>query len=179
MSVDYEEGRRLLAEVNAATVDEVTNNAQYNAATRELSRFMLTHAEALLNPDSASPSPAPEGEVEAVARALYDATPFKETAGGYDQQSDTYKRMCELLARAALSAMRQRAAMDDLLRMDGELYDVPERAAPALSEVDMLNLRHYRKRHREWQKTGPGDRYEQHDAIGVLLSLIDKLTEAG
>lgn len=51
MAVDYEEGRRLLAEVNAATVDEVTNNIEYNAATQELSRFMLAHAEALLNPD--------------------------------------------------------------------------------------------------------------------------------
>lgn len=47
-----------------------------------------------------------EAVVERVARALYAATPFKETAGGYDHQSDTYRRLCETLARAAIAAMR-------------------------------------------------------------------------
>lgn len=45
--------------------------------------------------------------VERVARALYDATPFKETEGGYDKQSVAYKTMCRLLARAAIEAMRR------------------------------------------------------------------------
>lgn len=45
--------------------------------------------------------------VERVATALYDATPFKETEGGLDVQSDTYQRMCRLLARAAIQAMRE------------------------------------------------------------------------
>lgn len=45
------------------------------------------------------------GKVEEVARALYAATPFK-TAGSYDSQSEVYKRMCRVLARAAIEAMR-------------------------------------------------------------------------
>lgn len=45
--------------------------------------------------------------VERVAKALYEATPFKETEGGYDAQSDLYRRSCRLLARAAIEAMRE------------------------------------------------------------------------
>ncbi len=45
--------------------------------------------------------------IERVARAMYDATPFKETEGGYDEQSETYRRMCEVLARAAIETMRE------------------------------------------------------------------------
>jgi hypothetical protein len=44
--------------------------------------------------------------VERVARALYAVTPFKQTEGGYDEQSDVYRRSCILLARAAIEAMR-------------------------------------------------------------------------
>lgn len=44
--------------------------------------------------------------IETVARALYDATPFKQTAGGFEEQSDVYQRMCMVLARAAIEAMR-------------------------------------------------------------------------
>lgn len=54
--------------------------------------------------------------IERVARAMYDATPFKETEGGYDEQSETYRRMCELLARAAIEAMREPT--------DAMLYDM-------------------------------------------------------
>lgn len=45
--------------------------------------------------------------VERVARALYEATPFKQTAGGFEEQSDVYQRMCMVLARAAVAAMRE------------------------------------------------------------------------
>lgn len=45
--------------------------------------------------------------IERVARALYAATPFKETEGGFDAQSETYRKMCRLLARAAIEAMRE------------------------------------------------------------------------
>jgi len=44
---------------------------------------------------------------EKVARALYDASPFKNTDGGYDEQSGVYRRSCLLLARAAIEAMRE------------------------------------------------------------------------
>lgn len=43
--------------------------------------------------------------IERVARAMYEVTPFKETEGGYDSQSETYRKMCEILARAAIEAM--------------------------------------------------------------------------
>ncbi|TDR28919.1 hypothetical protein [Aquamicrobium defluvii] len=45
--------------------------------------------------------------VERVAKAIYEASPFKMTEGPYDRQSDLYKRNCRLLARAAIEAMRE------------------------------------------------------------------------
>lgn len=42
---------------------------------------------------------------EKIARSLYEATPFKETEGGYDRQSPAYQRMCLLLADAVLDAL--------------------------------------------------------------------------
>lgn len=45
--------------------------------------------------------------IEKVALELFNATPFKETDGSYEQQSDTYRRMCRLLARAAITAMKR------------------------------------------------------------------------
>ncbi len=42
---------------------------------------------------------------ERIARAMYEVSPFKETEGGYDAQSDLYKRGCMLLADAALNAL--------------------------------------------------------------------------
>lgn len=54
-----------------------------------------------------------ESMVTRVAKALYEATPFKGTEGGYDEQSEVYRRSCLLLARAAIEAMRQQTpAMD-------------------------------------------------------------------
>lgn len=47
--------------------------------------------------------------IERVARAMFNATPFKD-AGAWDDQSDTYRRMCRLLARAAIEAMREPTA---------------------------------------------------------------------
>lgn len=44
--------------------------------------------------------------VERVARAIYEASPFRDTAGEYDDQSEIYRRMCRLFARAAIEAMR-------------------------------------------------------------------------
>lgn len=48
-----------------------------------------------------------ESMLERVARALYEATPFTQTEGGFDDQSERYKRMCRVLARAALEATRE------------------------------------------------------------------------
>jgi len=44
---------------------------------------------------------------EKIARAMYDATPFKNTEGEYDQQSPEYQRMCLLRADAALGALTE------------------------------------------------------------------------
>lgn len=48
--------------------------------------------------------------VERVAKELYEATPFKQTAGGFEEQSDVYQRMCTVLARTAIAAMREPTA---------------------------------------------------------------------
>jgi hypothetical protein len=45
--------------------------------------------------------------IDQIARAMFDATPFKETAGPYEDQSGTYQRMCRLLARAAYDVVRE------------------------------------------------------------------------
>lgn len=44
--------------------------------------------------------------IERVAKAIYEASPFKMTEGPYERQSDLHKRNCRLLARAAIEAMR-------------------------------------------------------------------------
>lgn len=43
---------------------------------------------------------------EMVARALFDATPFRNSVGPFEEQSETYQRMCRLLAHAAISKLR-------------------------------------------------------------------------
>lgn len=45
--------------------------------------------------------------VEKVARAIYEATPFPNTEGPYEAQTDEYRRMCKVLARAAIEALRE------------------------------------------------------------------------
>lgn len=45
--------------------------------------------------------------VERVARAIYEVSPFRDTAGEYDEQSEIYRRMCRLFAVAAIEAMRE------------------------------------------------------------------------
>lgn len=45
--------------------------------------------------------------VERVARAIYEASPFRDTAGEYDEQSEIYRRMCRLFAVAAIESMRE------------------------------------------------------------------------
>lgn len=118
--------------------------------------------EATYEPVSASPSLQGD-EVERVARALYDATPFKETAGGYDQQSDTYKRMCELLARAALSALPRRETV------------------PTLTEEERETLAKIKREHEQCWKCGwlHQDLRRDHDNLTEALSLIDKLAGEG
>lgn len=45
--------------------------------------------------------------IERVARAIYEVSPFRDTAGEYDEQSEIYRRMCRLFAVAAIEAMRE------------------------------------------------------------------------
>lgn len=45
--------------------------------------------------------------IERVARAMYEASPFRETAGAYEDQSEIYRRTCRLFARAVIEAMRE------------------------------------------------------------------------
>lgn len=75
---------------------------------------------------------------ERVARAMYDATPFKETEGGYDAQSETYRSMCELLARAAIEAMREPtdAMIDAFDNMDA--WDDDSRFPTASEALDSM-----------------------------------------
>jgi hypothetical protein len=51
-------------------------------------------------------------------------------------------------------------------------------AALSAELVGNAEIERIRKVHRENQKMGPGDRYEQHDMIGVLLCKVDELTRA-
>lgn len=64
--------------------------------------------------------------IERVAKAIYEASPFKMTEGPYERQSDLYKRNCRLLARAAIKAMREPTdAMVDVMNdvvIDGPAY---------------------------------------------------------
>ena len=46
-----------------------------------------------------------------------------------------------------------------------------------MSETIAEKVAYYRAKHREWQQMGPGDRYEQHDAIGVLFRALDEAQE--
>ncbi|KAA3518871.1 hypothetical protein DXT89_26745 [Agrobacterium vitis] len=45
--------------------------------------------------------------IERVARALYDASPYRDNEGSYDEQSPMYKSFCLALASAAIEAMRE------------------------------------------------------------------------
>lgn len=54
--------------------------------------------------------------VERVAKAIYEASPFRETAGAFEDQSEIYRRMCRLFARAAIEAMREPT---DTMLLDG------------------------------------------------------------
>lgn len=127
---------------------------------------------------SATPSPAPaEGDVEAVARAIYETYPPMDEHGlpiPWESDMASRQELCRDEAHAAISALRNRQAMNALLRMDGELYDVVER--PTLSPED-------RARAKEVAQEIRG--YAGHDAPWLakradeLLSLIDELTEAG
>ena len=45
--------------------------------------------------------------------------------------------------------------------------------ADVAGEDGSVQVAYYRAKHREWQQMGPGDRYEQHDAIGVLFRALD------
>lgn len=44
--------------------------------------------------------------IERVARAIFDVSPFRESAGHYEAQSEEYRRLCRVYARAAIAAMR-------------------------------------------------------------------------
>lgn len=55
--------------------------------------------------------------VARVAKAMFNATPFK-SEGSYEEQTPTYRRLCEVMARAAIVAMREpTAAMLDAPEM--------------------------------------------------------------
>ena len=44
--------------------------------------------------------------LEKAARALFDASPFRDTEGPYEAQSDSYQELCMTYARAVLMAVR-------------------------------------------------------------------------
>lgn len=122
MAVDYEEGRRLLAEwqlAGEALADSSTEAKAWAAhdARLALEYWLRTRAEALLNPVSAAPSPAPD-EVEAVARAInpraWDVMDYelRETQKKYAGQNVAWSvsqfQHAESMdqARAAIAALR-------------------------------------------------------------------------
>lgn len=45
--------------------------------------------------------------LEKIARAIYDAAPFRSAEGAWEDQTDEYRRLCAVYARAALLAMRE------------------------------------------------------------------------
>lgn len=48
----------------------------------------------------------PDEAVEAAARALFDASPFRENTGALEEQSDQYQQLTHTYATAALNAAR-------------------------------------------------------------------------
>ena len=66
----------------------------------------------------------------------------------------------EALAEAAMPTLRAALA--------------PQADGAGEVEAGSLQVAYYRAKHREWQQMGPGDRYEQHDAIGVLFRALDE-----
>lgn len=44
-------------------------------------------------------------EVEAVARAIFDAAPFRDNAGSFSEQSEEYQRLTKLYATAAIARL--------------------------------------------------------------------------
>lgn len=53
------------------------------------------------------------GLIDRVAKALFEATPFRSTEGPYDAQTESYRRMCRALAAAAIRAMRESDAVKE------------------------------------------------------------------
>lgn len=112
--------------------------------------------------------------------------------------SDTMKALDEI--EAALNDIEAQqqylrvggAYVDDTGQLETGLERAVEVAGQALSLLPTLRaaltspaddvvgdgsvqVAYYRAKHREWQQMGPGDRYEQHDAIGVLFRAHDAL----
>lgn len=56
--------------------------------------------------------------VDRVARSLYSASPFGKTEGPYEAQTDEYRRLCGVLARAAIGALRE--PTDDMMNVLGD-----------------------------------------------------------
>ena len=44
--------------------------------------------------------------IERAAHAIFDAAPFRDGEGPYEAQSEDYRRLCRLYARAAIGALR-------------------------------------------------------------------------
>ena len=68
--------------------------------------------------------------VEAAASGLFNATPFKESVGDLNLQSDAYQRLTRVLAKAALTAALEAALEDE---------GVIEAGAEAIADVMNMN----------------------------------------